>query len=149
MCSSLVFWLFFVCKQKTAYEMRISDWRSYVCSSDLQGVFANMLGFINGRVYYNLRSWHHLLAMLPGYSLNARFMEQMMGVKERFDVPKSYHLSKGTAWKRILKMAIHMYTNFRTLPRQRTAFKKLLDQTIDQYKAMDFQNKDANELMAL
>src|SRR3546814_11256644 len=26
---------FFVCKQKTAYEMRISDWSSDVCSSDL------------------------------------------------------------------------------------------------------------------
>src|SRR3546814_8739578 len=25
----------FFCKQKTAYEMRISDWCSYVCSSDL------------------------------------------------------------------------------------------------------------------
>src|SRR3546814_2938831 len=24
-----------LCKQKTAYEMRISDWSSYVCSSDL------------------------------------------------------------------------------------------------------------------
>src|SRR3546814_2387275 len=27
--------VFFVCKQKTAYEMRISDWSSDVCSSDL------------------------------------------------------------------------------------------------------------------
>src|SRR3546814_9505038 len=27
--------LFFFCKQKTAYEMRISDCSSYVCSSDL------------------------------------------------------------------------------------------------------------------
>src|SRR3546814_5771571 len=29
--------LFFFCKQKTAYEMRISDWSSDVCSSDLVG----------------------------------------------------------------------------------------------------------------
>src|SRR3546814_4105885 len=27
--------VFFFCKQKTAYEMRISDWSSDVCSSDL------------------------------------------------------------------------------------------------------------------
>src|SRR3546814_9042800 len=27
--------MFFFCKQKTAYEMRISDWSSDVCSSDL------------------------------------------------------------------------------------------------------------------
>src|SRR3546814_15551484 len=32
-CSRRVF--FFVFKQKTAYEMRISDWSSDVCSSDL------------------------------------------------------------------------------------------------------------------
>src|SRR3546814_10494096 len=31
----LLFFFFF--KQKTAYEMRISDWSSDVCSSDLQG----------------------------------------------------------------------------------------------------------------
>src|SRR3546814_3936841 len=30
-----VFLLFFFFKQKTAYEMRISDWSSDVCSSDL------------------------------------------------------------------------------------------------------------------
>lgn len=114
-----------------------------------QRVFANMLGFINGRVYYNLRSWYHLLAMLPGYSLNARFMEQMMGVKESFDVPESYRLSKGKAWRRILKMAVKMYGHFRTLPKQRTAFKQLLDRTIHRYKKMDFQSKNANELMVL
>src|SRR3546814_4401426 len=33
-CSGLVFFFF---KQKTAYEMRISDWSSDVCSSDLIG----------------------------------------------------------------------------------------------------------------
>src|SRR3546814_3434836 len=32
---SLLFFFFF--KQKTAYEMRISDWSSDVCSSDLTG----------------------------------------------------------------------------------------------------------------
>src|SRR3546814_5073999 len=30
--------MFFFFKQKTAYEMRISDWSSDVCSSDLDGV---------------------------------------------------------------------------------------------------------------
>src|SRR3546814_3650000 len=32
-----LFFLFFFFKQKTAYEMRISDWSSDVCSSDLIG----------------------------------------------------------------------------------------------------------------
>src|SRR3546814_2965595 len=32
----VVFVIFFFFKQKTAYEMRISDWSSDVCSSDLR-----------------------------------------------------------------------------------------------------------------
>src|SRR3546814_16993953 len=37
--------IFFFFKQKTAYEMRISDWSSDVCSSDLvpQGISAEMI----------------------------------------------------------------------------------------------------------
>src|SRR3546814_7301302 len=40
--------MFFFFKQKTAYEMRISDWSSDVCSSDLDfrfgGADANVIG---------------------------------------------------------------------------------------------------------
>src|SRR3546814_6080286 len=35
---------FFFFKQKTAYEMRISDWSSDVCSSDLQGLRGDRQG---------------------------------------------------------------------------------------------------------
>src|SRR3546814_9027192 len=41
LCMFIVFFYFFFFKQKTAYEMRISDWSSDVCSSDL-------LGFLSG-----------------------------------------------------------------------------------------------------
>src|SRR3546814_8897620 len=34
----LIYSLFFLFKQKTAYEMRISDWSSDVCSSDLGAI---------------------------------------------------------------------------------------------------------------
>src|SRR3546814_4234016 len=35
---------FFFFKQKTAYEMRISDWSSDVCSSDLAHQWADIVG---------------------------------------------------------------------------------------------------------
>src|SRR3546814_5885415 len=34
----MLMYMFFFFKQKTAYEMRISDWSSDVCSSDLKAV---------------------------------------------------------------------------------------------------------------
>src|SRR3546814_9131788 len=39
---------FFLCKQKTAYELRISDWSSDVCSSDLYLTLAARLLGDNG-----------------------------------------------------------------------------------------------------
>jgi rifampicin phosphotransferase len=44
--------------------------------------FRHMLGLIRGRVYYNLLNWYRVLALLPGFTVNRAFMEQMMGVKE-------------------------------------------------------------------
>src|SRR3546814_7091495 len=38
-CLIRFFLIFFFFKQKTAYEMRISDWSSDVCSSDLRAYF--------------------------------------------------------------------------------------------------------------
>src|SRR3546814_9617128 len=46
-CAWVIYWsiwfLVFVLKQKTAYEMRISDWSSDVCSSDLRGIAAGLV----------------------------------------------------------------------------------------------------------
>src|SRR3546814_6195759 len=57
---------FFFFKQKTAYEMRISDWSSDVCSSDLGLIAAN--GGSNGeRVFFGLAG----NAMPPGEARGA------------------------------------------------------------------------------
>jgi len=59
-----------------------------ICGVDNEAVrnnsaaLENMLGRINGRVYYNLINWYRLLALLPGFSLNRSHMETMMGVGE-------------------------------------------------------------------
>lgn len=50
--------------------------------ADHRSIFNSMLGLIRGRVYYNLMSWYRMLALLPGFRFNRKFMEQMMGVQE-------------------------------------------------------------------
>ncbi|MES2388569.1 MAG: PEP/pyruvate-binding domain-containing protein [Bacteroidota bacterium] len=59
-------------------------------------VYEQMLGLHKGRIYYNLNSWFGLLSLLPGYNLNAAFMEQMMGVSERAPIPP---LPGNTGWR--------------------------------------------------
>jgi len=51
-------------------------------------VFDNMIGLVNGHIYYNLGSWYRALALLPGFKYNSRFMEQTMGVKSTIDLPQ-------------------------------------------------------------
>ena len=46
-----------------------------------RAVFENMLGRIDGRVYYNLLNWYRALALFPGFKANRSFMEGMMGAQ--------------------------------------------------------------------
>lgn len=112
-------------------------------------LFANMLGLLNGRVYYNLLSWYKALALLPGYHLNAEFMEKMMGVKERFELKG---LKKRTHWQerwRVLIMIRSMITNLRGLPKMRTTFQKEFEEVMLKYNRIDLNLQRAEELMVL
>src|SRR3546814_7985821 len=46
--------MFFFFKQKTAYEMRISDWSSDVCSSDLD-MYAFIDGLVDGESFFEYK----------------------------------------------------------------------------------------------
>src|SRR3546814_4411072 len=54
-CCDFALWCcFFFFKQKTAYEMRISDWSSDVCSSDLKlGLCKAVLGKQDESLHHN------------------------------------------------------------------------------------------------
>src|SRR3546814_14611429 len=64
---------FFFFKQKTAYEMRISDWSSDVCSSDLTPIVAHAV--TNDRMPFTHQDAVALLQQEPGHV--------MEGVAER------------------------------------------------------------------
>ncbi len=95
--------------------------------------FRRMLGLIRGRVYYNLPSWYRVLAMLPGYTINRRFMEQMMGVRE--GLPEGLLAERGNpTWRDQLRDGFHLVGtlsglifNHLLLPRRIKRFSERLD----------------------
>src|SRR3546814_18381207 len=112
---------FFFFKQKTAYEMRISDWSSDVCSSDLRG--APRGGDVppprGGRHTVELERRRYLAAaaakgrgvpMIDGsmqsYGLTLRSEERRVG-KECVSTCRSrwsqYHYKKNTKIKKTIK----------------------------------------------
>src|SRR3546814_12830798 len=59
---------FFFFKQKTAYEMRISDWSSDVCSSDLVDLLVILPFWVN-QLDMLPRDWYLVLEMLTLFKL--------------------------------------------------------------------------------
>ncbi len=57
-------------------------------------VLHEMLGLVGGHMYYNLLNWYRLLALIPGFRLNRRFMESMMGVREPLPRHMLYEISR-------------------------------------------------------
>jgi phosphoenolpyruvate synthase/pyruvate phosphate dikinase len=106
-------------------------------------VFSQMLGYLNGRVYYNLLSWYKVLALFPGYSLNAEFMENMMGVKERFTLEKTKKSSKITASFRTLVMLTKIVINRFTIKRQSIEFRKEVDRSLAEIKQLNLSEMSA------
>ena len=91
---------------------------------DRRSTFENMLGLVRGRVYYNLISWYRVLAMLPGYSVNRRFMEQMMGVREPVpdevlaDAPAATGADRWRDGLRLARSVVGLVVALVRLPRQ-------------------------------
>ncbi|ROO88854.1 pyruvate,water dikinase [Actinocorallia herbida] len=47
--------------------------------------FGDMLGYFDGRVYYNVLNWYKVIRLLPGYKLHRRVLERALGVRETSD----------------------------------------------------------------
>ena len=108
-----------------------------------------MLGLIKGRVYYNLLHWYQVLSLLPGYEINARFMEQMMGVKERLTVaPTVIHSQRNPYW-RVGVMFFNLIRQLVTLPKESACFYRLLDDTLLPYENTDLSEVSSEELIQI
>src|SRR3546814_2526150 len=83
----------FCFKQKTAYEMRISDWSSDVCSSDL-GTSRYFQGLPPTLAVKSDACWHHCaaaaaLACTSGASMSTRALVSTMRIVESVSTTKS------------------------------------------------------------
>ncbi|NUO62334.1 MAG: phosphoenolpyruvate synthase [Gemmatimonadaceae bacterium] len=101
------------------------------------GSLRTMIGLVRGRVYYNLLSWYRALALLPGFRLNRRFMEQMMGVREGMPEEIVRELgvsSRGEKWRdtiAVARMAIRLAVGNARIARSVREFHARLHRVLD------------------
>src|SRR3546814_2130141 len=86
-CSNCFSYVFFFFKQKTAYEMRISDWSSDVCSSDLSAVGGVLIALVATRLSERksspARTFGYIRAEILGALFNGLFLVVMVRSEER------------------------------------------------------------------
>ena len=99
---------------------------SKIAANDL--IFRRALGLVRGRVYYNLLNWYRGIALLPGYTFNRDFMEQMMGVRETLPDDISAAAAGASRAQRLLDL----FQACRTLARL-AAHHARLPRTIDRF----------------
>lgn len=101
-------------------------------------IFPRMLGFIRGRIYYNLVNWYKLLALLPGFQVNRPFMEQMMGVKEELpaevieQVIEDNKVSTGRAYLNFANSLCAMTVRFAKLQKEISNFQNHFNATLSE-----------------
>jgi len=66
-----------------------------------QDMLNNMLGLINGRVYYNINNWYLGLQFLPSFKTNKADMERMMGLTDPVDMIQDKQLSFNEKLKKL------------------------------------------------
>jgi pyruvate,water dikinase len=115
------------------------------------GVFANMLGLVRGRVYYQLLNWYRTLGLLPGFAFNRGFMERMMGVRERLEDPPP-PAGSGDRLRdlgRFLAMVARMVRESSRLKREVPAFHARVEATLGPLANEDLSRRSPVALAAL
>ncbi|MES2765253.1 MAG: PEP/pyruvate-binding domain-containing protein, partial [Bacteroidota bacterium] len=108
----------------------------------------SMVGLIQGRIYYNLFNWYNVLSLLPLYSVNAGFMEQMMGVREKMDKPQTLIRSEKNAYLQSGKLVVRLLKNKSALDGEIAKFYTLLNATLAEYENRDLTGKTPEDLKA-
>ncbi len=105
---------------------------------DANAKYFEMLGHWRGRFYYNLLNWYRMLMLLPGYRINAAFMEQMMGVKEPLREKPVIVPSRRPEWLRVVSSVGRIVWSGVTLKGRVEKFMRRFDAVVAPLEAADF-----------
>ncbi len=111
-----------------------------------QSAFKNMLGYLQGRVYYNLSNWYLMFRLVPGTESYIRVWEEMMGITQAEPGP-----APGIDWKRFAipwaKMGTRLFWTFLRLEHHLSAFRSRFQAVSQRFWAQDHSQWNAHQLL--
>ncbi|ETR71297.1 MAG: pyruvate, water dikinase [Candidatus Magnetoglobus multicellularis str. Araruama] len=117
----------------------------------LTSSFRTLLCYIDGRIYYNINSWHKTLQLLPGYKLNSELMDNMMGVKSPTKIDAFSSISFSDKFfievPRLLNGIYHILGSFIELNKTIKSFIQTFDQVTKGYMDEKFESYTNRQLL--
>jgi len=113
-----------------------------------------LLGYFDGRVYYNLLYWYRLVRMIPFYSVNRRVLEISIGA-EPLDEELADRQQPFVFRNRIeralvrTRVAVRFFRSFATIHRLVRDFVDHFYRVYDELDAVEYQGREAHEVYSM
>jgi phosphohistidine swiveling domain-containing protein len=115
-------------------------------------VFDQMIGHIEGRVYYNVSSWHRVLALLPGFGTSQQFLERMMGAARPGSRAGERAEPVAAAHRRVLdaaRVAVRCGVGLVLFERRARGFERLIGSLTREVRTRDLDSMSIEQLIDL
>ncbi|GAA4354691.1 phosphoenolpyruvate synthase [Hymenobacter saemangeumensis] len=114
-------------------------------------VLTQLLGLVQGRIYYNINNWYRGLQLLPAFHQNKADMERMMGLDAPVDFVQSRAKTLPEKLRLLPRLALNLarlLAAFATLPRRVAAFQSHFDQQYQRFYRLPLAELAAPALLA-
>jgi len=112
-------------------------------------VFKNMLGYIGGRVYYNLSNWYRMFRLVPAVEPYLPVWEEMLGISRRIEPARKSWLQRVKQVPRFLWVAAHVLWYFLFLRFYMNSCAQSFRHSERKFRVRDIADLDNHELADL
>jgi len=107
-------------------------------------IFRNMVGLLDGRVYYCLLNWYKMLSFLPGFQKHKASWDQMIGVSKK----SSYAPSRLSLINRIYSILM-VFIRLATVRANARRFFRHFDRAYGKFRQLDYKRYNEAELITV
>jgi phosphohistidine swiveling domain-containing protein len=114
-------------------------------------VVTQLLGLVQGRIYYNINNWYRGLQLLPSFRQNKADMERMMGLEEPVDFVQSTAKTLPERLHLLPRLALNLtrlLAAFARLPQRVQTFQQQFEQQYRRFYQLPLSTLSAAELLA-
>ncbi len=104
----------------------------------------NMIGLLDGRIFYNLLSWYEMLSYLPGFKKHQESWDQMIGISQKIGFPDGR-----LSWLNRLGVCFNMIYRLLSIKRTAKKFFANFNPIYAHFKDIDLSHATEDEVIAL